>query len=136
MNHPCLPRYEGVRSILKVRLFSNPQTWQIKVSSFGLKHRHHMLGSASKYIWKLKVWEFNVKSCHLLSGSVKWVGKFILKHKTSLLSQSKSKSKVKSQKSKGLGVTLFCCCTTTHHHTNFSQQPDIKLSSNFHSRLK
>ena len=43
------------------------------------------------------------------------------------------KSKVKSQKLKGLGVTLFCCCTTIHKR--FSQQPDILLSSNFHSRL-
>ena len=56
------------------------------------------------------------------------------------------KSKVQSPKSKGLGVTLFCCATTTisppvpHHisacaHTNFSQQPDTQMSSNFHSRL-
>ena len=44
------------------------------------------------------------------------------------------KSKVKSQKSKGLGVTLFCCAT--HPPTkNFSQQLNIQLSSNFHSRL-
>ena len=46
------------------------------------------------------------------------------------------KSEVWSPKLKGLGVTLFCCATTTTtHHTNFSQQPDILLSSNFHSRL-
>ena len=44
---------------------------------------------------------------------------------------------VQVQSPNGLGVTLFCCATTTHHHhhTNFSQQPDIQLSSNFHSRL-
>ena len=45
---------------------------------------------------------------------------------------------VQSPKLKGLGVTLFCCCTThppTTTHTNFSQHPDIQLSSIFHSRL-
>ena len=45
------------------------------------------------------------------------------------------KSKVQSPKSKGLGVTLFCCAPPTTTHKNFSQQPDIQLSSNFHSRL-
>ena len=34
-------------------------------------------------------------------------------------------------------MTLFCCCTThpPPTHKNFPQQPDLQLSSNFHSRL-
>ena len=45
-------------------------------------------------------------------------------------------SKVKCQMSKDLEWLYSAVVPpTTTHHKNFSQQPDIQLSSNFHSRL-
>ena len=57
-----------------------------------------------------------------------------------ILSQSKSKSKSKVQSRKDLewlysAVPPPTISPPAPTHTNFSQQPDIQLSSNFHSRL-
>ena len=58
----------------------------------------------------------------------------------SLSPSQESKSKLKTQKTWTWSDSILLCHPPTHppthhHHTNFSQQPNIQLSSNFHSRL-
>ena len=93
-------------------------------------HVSFIIRQSSKWTWLLCIFlEFQSQHRQQWSThqSQHWIKKL-------LQSKSKSKSKVKSQKD---FEWLYSAVVppTHHHHTNFSQQPDIQLSSNFHSRL-
>ena len=80
---------------------------------------------------------FSVQNIRCHSNSIfsldinKGSGKGSLRKQFVKLSQSKSKSKVE----RTWNDSILLCHPPPPTHKNFSQQPDIQLSSNFHSRL-
>ena len=120
-------------------LNENDKVWQNKTCFLCHESEREIV------LWSKKIricsltspWYFSVSSCHSPSPSPSPITKSNYKVKVKVKSQS-LKFRVKTLNSRTWTWSdsiLLCHPPPTTTHKNFSQQPDLQLSSNFHSRL-